>query len=66
VRDEAGTKFVMPSFGDTKNVMCFINDLYVYIKARSTGALPAGQLGGRNRTDKPEQAKQEEKDCLGS
>jgi methanol metabolism-related c-type cytochrome len=65
-RDEAGTKFVMPAFGDNKNVMCFINDLYVYLKARSTGALPAGQLGGRNRTDKTEQAKQEEKDCLGS
>jgi len=34
-RDEAGTKFVMPAFGDNKNVMCFINDLYVYLKARS-------------------------------
>src|SRR5437016_12406376 len=32
IRDEAGTKFVMPSFGDNKNVMCFINDLYVYLK----------------------------------
>ena len=66
VRDEAGTKFVMPAFGDNKNVMCFINDLYVYLKARSTGALPAGQLGGRNRDEKPEQAKAEEKACLGS
>jgi methanol metabolism-related c-type cytochrome len=66
VRDEAGTKFVMPAFGDNKNVMCFINDLYVYLKARSTGTLPAGQLGGRNRDEKPEQAKAEEKACLGS
>jgi len=66
VRDAAGTKFVMPAFGDNKNVMCFINDLYVYLKARSTGALPAGQLGGRNRDEKPEQAKEEEKACLGS
>jgi len=64
-RDEAGTKFVMPAFGDNKNVMCFINDLYVYLKARATGALPAGQLGGRNRDEKPEEAKQHEKDCLG-
>ncbi len=65
VRDEAGTKFVMPAFGDNKNVMCFINDLYVYLKARSFEALPAGQLGGRNRDEKPQQAKDEEKACLG-
>lgn len=65
VRDAAGTKFVMPAFGDNKNVMCFINDLYVYLKARGD-ALPAGQLGGRNRDEKPEEAKAEEKACLGS
>ncbi|CAN1724966.1 Cytochrome c-553I [Hyphomicrobium sp. 1Nfss2.1] len=65
-RDEAGTKFVMPAFGDNKNVMCFINDLYVYLKARSFEALPAGQLGGRNRDEKPQEARDEEKSCLGS
>ncbi|MFA5900708.1 MAG: c-type cytochrome, methanol metabolism-related [Hyphomicrobium sp.] len=64
-RDEAGTKFVMPAFGDNRNVMCFINDLYAYLKARATGALPAGQLGGRNRDEKPQQARDEEKACLG-
>lgn len=66
VRDEAGTKFVMPAFGDNKNVMCFINDLYSYLKARSFEALPAGQLGGRNRDEKPQKAKDDEKNCLGS
>ncbi len=66
VHDEAGTKFVMPAFGDNKNVMCFINDLYAYIKARSSDGLPAGQLGGRNRDEKPEEAKAAEKACLGS
>ncbi len=65
VRDEAGTKFVMPAFGDNKNVMCFINDLYVYLKARATGALPAGQLGGRNRDPKPDEARKAEAECLG-
>lgn len=65
VRDDAGTKFVMPSFGDNKNVMCFVNDLYLYAKARASGNLPAGQLGGRNHGDKPEAAKTEEKECLG-
>ena len=56
----------MPAFGDNKNVMCFINDLYAYLDARAEGGLPAGQLGGRNRDEKPEEAKAEEKACLGS
>jgi len=66
VRDEAGTKFVMPALGDNKNVMCFIDDLYLYLKARAEGALPAGQLGGRNRDPKPDVAREQEKSCLGS
>ena len=65
-RDVAGTKFVMPAFGDNKNVMCFINDLYAYLDARAEGGLPAGQLGGRNRDNKPDEAREEEKACLGS
>lgn len=65
-RDEAGTKFVMPAFGDNKNVMCFIDDLYNYLKARAEGTLPAGQLGGRNRDPKPDEAREYEKSCFGS
>lgn len=64
-RDVAGTKFVMPAFGDNRNVMCFIDDLYLYLKARAEGALPAGQLGGRNRDAKPDVARENEKACLG-
>ena len=30
---------VMPSFGDNKNVECYVNDIYVYIRARSLGLL---------------------------
>ena len=30
---------VMPSFGDNKNVECYINDIYVYIRARSLDLL---------------------------
>ncbi|MGB9334001.1 MAG: c-type cytochrome, methanol metabolism-related [Candidatus Acidiferrales bacterium] len=65
IRDEAGTKFVMPTFGDNKNVMCYVNDLYLYLRARASGDLPAGQLGGHNHEDKPEVAKADEKACLG-
>ncbi len=66
VRDEAGTKFVMPALGDNKNVMCFIDDLYLYLKARAEGAVPAGQLGGRNHDPKPEAAREYEKSCFGN
>lgn len=30
---------VMPSFGDNKNVECYVNDIYVYIRARALGLL---------------------------
>ena len=29
----------MPSFGENKNVMCYINPIYIYLRARSDGAL---------------------------
>jgi methanol metabolism-related c-type cytochrome len=37
---------VMPSFGENKNVMCYLDPIYIYLRARSTGAL------GRDRPDK--------------
>ena len=36
----------MPAFADNKNVMCYLNDIYVYLRARSTEAV------GRGRPDK--------------
>jgi hypothetical protein len=30
---------VMPSFGTNRNVMCYIDAIYVYLRARSDGAL---------------------------
>ncbi len=65
VRDVAGTKYIMPALGDNKNVMCYIDDLYVYLRARSTDALPGGRLSADQRAEKPKEAVQAEKDCLG-
>ena len=31
---------VMPSFANNRNVMCYLDDIYVYLRARSDGALP--------------------------
>lgn len=34
-----GINKVMPALGTNKNVMCYIDDLYVYLRARADGAL---------------------------
>jgi methanol metabolism-related c-type cytochrome len=44
----ASTDYVMPSFGKNKNVVCFLDDIYVYLRARSNGAV------GRGRPEKHE------------
>ena len=31
----------MPAFADNKNVMCYLNDIYVYLRARSRMRLGA-------------------------
>ena len=48
---------------DNVNVMCYIDDIYVYLRARANDAIP----GGRPPTheDKPEAAKQAETSCTG-
>jgi methanol metabolism-related c-type cytochrome len=65
VRDVAGTKYIMPALGDNKNVMCYIDDLYVYLRARSTDALQGGRLSADQRAEKPKQAIENEKACIG-
>src|SRR5690242_21193026 len=34
---------VMPAFGANKNVMCYIDDIYVYLRARANNAVPRGR-----------------------
>jgi methanol metabolism-related c-type cytochrome len=54
---------VMPSFGLNPNVMCYLNDLYAYLKARSDGALGRGRP--EKHEDKPAEVKQAEDSCMG-
>ena len=56
---------VMPALGDNVNVMCYLDDIYVYLKARADGALPRGSRPERSG-EKPETAVQNEKTCMGS
>jgi methanol metabolism-related c-type cytochrome len=54
---------VMPAFGDNKNVMCYLDDIYVYLRARSTGAIPRGRPA--DHVEKLAKATEAEKACVG-
>jgi len=55
---------VMPALGDDKNVMCYADDIYVYLRARANNAV------GRDRppkhAEKPDAATTWENSCMGS
>lgn len=53
----------MPALGDNRNVMCYIDDIYIYLKARADGVLPRGRPA--KRIDKSEAAEAQEKACFG-
>jgi len=54
---------VMPAFGTNANVMCYLDDIYVYLRARANDAIPGGRPP--NHEDKPEAAKEAEASCTG-
>ncbi|MBS0232003.1 MAG: c-type cytochrome, methanol metabolism-related, partial [Proteobacteria bacterium] len=60
---KGGTEFVMPSFGEDKNIMCYIDDIYTYIKARSLGIMPPGRPA--DREDISPDARKAADDCTG-
>ena len=55
---------VMPAFGENANVMCFIDDLYAYLKARADDKLPRGRPA--KHEDKPDDVKERDNACMGS
>ncbi len=59
----SGENKVMPALGDNKNVMCYIDDIYVYLRARSADAIDRGRPG--KHEDKPPQAADAEHACFG-
>ena len=54
---------VMPHFGDNRNVMCCLEDIYVYLKARGTDAVPRGRPAKKEA--KSEAIQEDENDCMG-
>ena len=53
---------VMPPFGTNRNVMCYIDDIYAYLKARSDGVIERGRPD--KHEDKPQDAAEAEKACM--
>lgn len=57
-----GKENVMPGFGDNKNVYCYMDDLYIYLRARAVGNIPRGRPP--KKEDKPQGAKDHEASCM--
>ena len=55
---------VMPAFGTNPNVMCYLDDIYVYLRARANDAW--GRSRPPNHDDKPQSAIQAENSCMGT
>jgi len=61
---DAGNANVMPAFGTNVNVMCYLDDIYVYLRARGAGALERGRPA--QREDKSDVIREDENACLGT
>lgn len=54
---------VMPAFGLNHNVMCYLDDIYIYLKARGADAIPRGRP--QKREAKPDAFTEAEDSCMG-
>jgi methanol metabolism-related c-type cytochrome len=53
---------VMPAFGTNPNVMCYVEDIWTYLRARGTDAVPRGRPAKREQ--KSEAYAEAEKACM--
>lgn len=54
---------VMPHFGENQNVMCYLDDIYVYLSARGMEALPRGRPAKKEK--KSDLIREAEDACMG-
>jgi methanol metabolism-related c-type cytochrome len=59
----SSSESVMPAFGDNPNVACYMDDLFVYLRARANEAV--GRVRPQKREDKPKAATEAEETCIG-
>ena len=55
--------FVMPAFGTNPNVMCYLDDIFIYLRARANDAVARGRPA--KHEDKPKVVEDAESKCLG-
>jgi methanol metabolism-related c-type cytochrome len=55
---------VMPAWGTNPNVMCYLDDIFVYLRARSDGALGRGRP--QKHAPKSKAAETAENSCMGT
>jgi methanol metabolism-related c-type cytochrome len=54
---------VMPAFGNNPNVMCYVDDIYIYLRARANNAV--GRVRPAKHEDRPERFAKAEDACMG-
>ncbi|MGF1658084.1 MAG: c-type cytochrome, methanol metabolism-related [Rubrimonas sp.] len=59
---DASGNSVMPAFGLNRNVMCYLDDIWVYLRARGADAVPRGRPA--KREDKPDAFVEHENACM--
>ena len=64
VAGAGGSNSVMPAFGENPNVMCYLDDIYIYLKAHGSDAIGRGRPAKKDR--KSEAFKEAEDACMGS
>jgi len=60
---DAADNQVMPAFGTNPNVMCYLDDIFVYLRARGHDAIPRGRPAKKEK--KPEAFVEAEDACMG-
>jgi methanol metabolism-related c-type cytochrome len=58
-----GRESVMPALGDNPNVACYMDDLFIYLRARANDAV--GRVRPAKREPKPEAYDKAEASCMG-
>ncbi|MEM7711579.1 MAG: c-type cytochrome, methanol metabolism-related [Pseudomonadota bacterium] len=59
----AADNSVMPAFGANANVMCYLDDIYVYLRARGVEAIPRGRPPKKEA--KSDVIREDENACMG-
>jgi methanol metabolism-related c-type cytochrome len=59
----ASADYVMPAFGENKNVVCYLDNIFAYLRARSDGALGRGRP--QKHVPKPPAVAKAEDQCMG-